>query len=213
MANYGAGAAGALSGAATGAALGSFFPGVGNGIGAVGGGLLGGLSGLYGGDKNNFLTGSQGQMQNTPNFTPQQQGVQNQALQQLMQLMGQQGQPNYSGFQPIEDRARQQFNTQTVPGLAERFTSLGGGQRSSAFQGALGQYGSDLNSQLSALRSQYGVQQQQLGQNQLSSLSNIGFQPSFQNQYTTGQPGLLHELLPLLLQVLTKSYSNQQMQA
>lgn len=53
------------------------------------------------------------------------------------------------------------FHQDIVPGLAERFTALGGGQRSSAFQGALGQAGVGLGLGLGALG-----EQQQLSQNQ-----------------------------------------------
>lgn len=209
MANYGAGLAGTLAGAGTGATLGSVIPGIGTGLGALGGGLLGGLSGLYGGERDNLITGSPAQTQTTPRFSPLQEQAQNQALQQLMHLIGNQGRPDYSAFEPIEQRARQQFQTQTIPGLAERFTALGGGQRSSAFQGALGQSGADLESQLAALRSQYGVQQQQLGQNRLTSLANIGFQQPFETQYLAGQPGLLQNLLPYLIQALGRNYGAQ----
>lgn len=49
MADYGAGAKGALGGAATGAALGTAVPVIGTAVGAIGGGLIGGLGGLFGG--------------------------------------------------------------------------------------------------------------------------------------------------------------------
>ena len=49
------------------------------------------------------------------------------------------------GFEPMAERARSQFQTQTIPSLAERFTSMGeGAQRSSGFQRALGGAGVDL---------------------------------------------------------------------
>lgn len=84
---------------------------------------------------------------------------------------GQGGQNNwqqYFNFAPIEQQARTQFNTQTIPSLAERFTAMGGegGQRSSAFQGALGRAGSDLEQGLAALKAQYALPQAQLAQNQ-----------------------------------------------
>jgi hypothetical protein len=56
-----------------------------------------------------------------------------------------------------------QFNEQTVPALAERFSGLGAGaQSSSAFQQALGQAGAGLQENLAALHS--GNQMQGLGQ-------------------------------------------------
>ena len=141
----------ALSGASTGASIGgSVLPGWGHAIGAG----LGSLAGLFGSDSNGIKA-----------LNPQQQKIQDLAGSQALQLL-QGGRPQ--GFQPIADRAQRQFTTQTVPGLAERFSSLGAGsQNSSAFQGALGQAGSDLQSQLAALESQFG-------QNQLSQLLNAG---------------------------------------
>src|SRR5271154_2626387 len=87
------------------------------------------------GQQAGFFSGSPAQVAQIPRLAPNQLQGQNQALQ--MALSGLQN-PT-AGFEPIAQKARTQFNTQTVPGLAERFTSLGGGQRSSAFQGALGQ--------------------------------------------------------------------------
>jgi hypothetical protein len=62
-----------------------------------------------------------------------------------------------------------QFQEETIPQLAERFTALGGGQNSSAFQQALGQAGASLSERLAALRSGLGLQasQQALGYAQL----------------------------------------------
>jgi hypothetical protein len=59
-------------------------------------------------------------------------------------------------FGPIEEAARAGFEQRTIPGLAERFAGMGG-LKSSGFAGALGQAGSDLERQLAALRSQYGL--------------------------------------------------------
>jgi hypothetical protein len=129
--------------------------------------------------------------------TPQQMGVQNNILGQIPGLLNRSTQG--VDFNPIEERARSQFQTQTVPGLAERFTSLGGGQRSSAFQGALGSAGSDLESGLAALRSQFGLQQQGQQNSLLSSLLGFGFQPSFQNQQEeTGTGAGINFLMQIL---------------
>jgi hypothetical protein len=129
----------------------------------------------------NWLSGRPEFQEQTPILNQGQQGVQNQALQQLMNLL--KGTGGLEGFKPIEDQARAQFNTQTIPGLAERFTSMGGGQRSSAFQGALGSAGSGLEQGLASLKSQYGLGQQGL-------LSQMGFQPSFENHLFQRQPGV-----------------------
>ncbi len=147
--NFGSGAAGALGGAGTGAAIGSAVPGIGTALGAGAGGLVGLLSGLFGGGKS-------GKFKQVP------QSPQEQQIYQLLQMLGVQGLQNpYEGFEPIQQYATNQFNSEIIPGLAERFTALGGGQRSSAFQGALGQAGADLATNLGALRSQYGLQNRQ----------------------------------------------------
>lgn len=134
-------------------------------------------------------------------------------------LAGTQG-PNLS-FEPIAAAARRQFQTSTVPSIAERFASLGSGgsQRSSAFANQLGSASADLESQLAALGAQYGLQsaglqnRQQLLRQQLLSqllgsqaqqfgqqgqlfqnLAQLGLQSPFQNQYHPRIPGLLENL-------------------
>jgi len=113
-----------------------------------------------------------------PTVSPQQQQLQNQSIQQLMSMLGQ----GAGGFQPIAQQVRNQFQQQTIPTLAERFTSLGtgGAQRSSAFQGALGQAGAGLEGQLAALQSQH-----QLGQQGF--LSQLASRPSFENLFAPPQ--------------------------
>jgi hypothetical protein len=149
------------------------------GMGALGAGM-GALSGLGGG-----WSGKSGKMKQAQRFTDPQQSALNMLLSQGMQNMN-----------PManEQRARSMFQQETIPSLAERFTSMGGGQRSSAFQGALGRAGSDLESQLAGLRSQLGMQQTQMG-----------LTPQFENYYQAAQPGMLQggmegimKLLPLL---------------
>lgn len=106
---------------------------------------------------------------NTPRFTPEQS--------QIMQNLAQMGAQNFD-FGPIEQREVKRFQTETIPGLAERFTAQGGGQRSSAFQGALGQAGSDLGERLAGLRANFGAQQ--LG---------FGLQPQFESSIQPSSPG------------------------
>lgn len=79
----------------------------------------------------------------------------------IKQSLGQLSTNQQGGFKPIADQARQKFQTETIPGLAERFTALGNGQRSSAFQGALGSAASGLESNLASGEAQYGLQQNQ----------------------------------------------------
>jgi len=67
-----------------------------------------------------------------------------------------------NGINPLLNQARTDFYTKTVPSLAESFTSLGGagGQRSSAFQGALGAAGAGLEQNLAGLQYQHDQDQQ-----------------------------------------------------
>lgn len=154
-----------------------------------------------------FFTGTEGKINQLPSAsTPQQQGVQNLGLQQLLDMLkksglfGQQqqqgGMPALGGLQgtyqggyntgggdfaPVAQHAMSQFASDTVPGLAERFTALGGGGTglgSSAFQGALGSAGAGLQESLAAMGSQYGLQQRGLDQNQ----QQLGLQQQGQNQ-------------------------------
>lgn len=70
---------------------------------------------------------------------------------------GQPGQPYQQYGHPLPYTAANEMNrfySQTIPTLAERFTSLGGGQRSAAFQGSLGQAGGQFGLGLQALAEQ-----------------------------------------------------------
>jgi len=161
----------------------------------------------------NFLTGKKGKFGSFPIVT----GAQSSAMDALLRsgLSGLEGLGGsvmdrysniYEGFEPIEALARENFSTQTIPSLAERFTSLGSGsQRSSAFQGALGAAAANLEKQLAALRSEYGFQNKALNWQtglaekelaQRSALASLGYglQPQFENTYTPGKPGLLQSL-------------------
>mgnify|MGYP003653493345 CR=1 FL=1 len=160
--------------------------------GAMGGpwGALAGLgAGALAGAGASALSKSP-RMQNVSRLTPQQQAWQSQLGQQGMQQL----QNPFEGFQPIEQRARDQFQQTTVPSLAERFTAMGNGQRSSAFQGALGQAGSGLESNLAAMRSQYGMQNRQQGAGFLSQ----AMQPSFDTVQQQKSPGFLESSLGAL---------------
>lgn len=128
----------------------------------------------------NLWSGTPGQTHMLPTQTPM-------GMTLLNQLMAGAGQnTNFGG---IENMARKQFSENTIPSLAERFSTLGA-QRSSEFRGALGQAGSDLESQLAGLRSQYGLQQ-----------ARLGLIPQFENINETGRGGLnsqLGQMLPML---------------
>lgn len=138
-----------------------------------------------------FFLGAPTRLEQVPRFNPEQISV----LQQLLQ-MGMQGmQDPYAGFQPIAQQARSQFAQQTVPTIAERFTSMGSGQLSSpAFASQLGQAGAGLEENLAAMQAQYGLQ----NRSQLAQLLGMGLQPQ-QDYYPMQQePGFLQQTLPTL---------------
>lgn len=145
-----------------------------------------------------MLLGGQGQI-GQPNPTL---GVNPQSQQLLQQTLKGSKTPQGYGFEPIEQLARQQFQQETVPSIAHRFTSMDG-KRSSAFNRQLASASTDLDRQLAALRYQYGMQErQQLGQEQgqrqnlLSSLLGYGLQGRQQDtRENLAQQNLLQMLL------------------
>jgi len=151
----------------------------------MGGGLL---KGIFGGGG---LTGHREKFKQVPNFTPEQTNALNSLLSQGMQN---------TDFGNIENLARTNFQTQTVPSLAERFTSMGNGQRSSGFQDALGRAGAGLEQNLAGMRSQFGMQQ-----------LNMGLQPRFQNAYSPRQAGGLEQGLGGLMGMAPMAMMNPQM--
>lgn len=126
-------------------------------------------------------------------FTPEQQQL-TEMLRNILTGQGDQptggllgsifGQEGFDAYAQPEMRAYQE---EIVPGLAERFTALGG-QRSSGFQQALARSGENLATRLGQMRSQ---QQQSL----LGGLLGQVMQPQFHTQYTPGGPTGLASLL------------------
>ncbi len=120
----------------------------------------------------NFFTGYNAQTQQLPRFTPEQQ----QALSQLLS----QGLSDFN-FPAIENAARSNFQSQTIPSIAERFASMGSGNRgSSGYGAALGRAGAGFEQQLAALKSQHGL-----------GLLGLGLTPSFENIYIPQTTGLV----------------------
>jgi hypothetical protein len=166
------------------------------GAGAAGG--LGGiLSGLLGGGG---LFGKGESQQQVPMFSPEIMGLKNQMAPNIwQQLMGDQ-----FDFAPIENQARQGFQSKTVPGLMNRF-NMGDNRSSSAQFGALGSAGAGLDSQLASMRQHYGLQRQNL----LSTLMGHSMSPSFETNMRPRQAGgmeqgigAIMQLLPLLMAVM-----------
>lgn len=117
-----------------------------------------------------------------------------QLLQQLQQpLQGQVGQVDIPALDigALQQQARQNFQQQTVPALAERFTA-GGGGRSSAFNQQLAQAGGNLEAQLAALGPQF--EQQRRGQLLQQRGQDIG-QMGQLRQQNLGRMGMLQGLL------------------
>lgn len=188
---------GALGGAGSGAALGSAFPGIGTAVGAVGGGVLGGLGSLF---------GQSDEFKQLPTQNPQQQ----QALSQLLGNLQQQGGPG-GNYQKAQDYLGQllsrdpqaydrfaapylqQFQSQIIPMIAERFATQGGGMggASSGFSQQLGQAGAGLQSNLAGLFA--NLQQNAAGQatNQYNQLANQGLGTNpFENLFIRGNTGV-----------------------
>ena len=118
--------------------------------------------------------GKSDKMQKIPTMTKEQQNL----LSQMMQMIGQNGnlgQGNNEGINyqrqlmdPSSEAVRQftqpyvnEFEQQTVPGLAERFAGMGGmggGLSSSGFGQSLSSAGGNLQSQLAQLKAMLGQQ-------------------------------------------------------
>ncbi len=196
MANWGQGAAGGFGGAATGAQIGSIVPGVGTAVGAGVGGVLGLLTGLFSGNKKPW--------EQSPNrFSPQQQKAQNMLLSNGTQQL----QNPYAGFEPIGQYAQNKFKTESIPGLAERFTALGGSDtrgQSSDFAGMLSGAQSDFDLGLAGLRSQYGQQNQQ---NALQMIQ-AGLTPQHEQIYFGQGPQVGNQLLEQAGSLAGKYFEN-----
>jgi hypothetical protein len=132
-----------------------------------------------------FLTGYGPQTQQLPLFNSEQQ----QALSKMLS----QGMGDFN-FPAIEEAARSNFQSKTLPSIAERFASLGSGNRgSSGYGAALGQAGAGFEQQLAALKSQHGL-----------GLLQLGMTPSFQNVHTPADSGLLGAAAPGIGSALTQ---------
>ncbi len=126
----------------------------------------------------NLFGQTAGNLQNQQEMSPD--------IQRLLQqtLQGSQG-----GFNNIVNEEVNRFNTQTIPGLAERFQAMGGQGtgNSSSFQGALGQASNQLGQGLASLKEQYGLQEQGQRQNLLGNLLQQGNQKNALQQNLFGQ--------------------------
>lgn len=181
--NFGQGLSGGASGALSGAGIGAFGGPIGAGIGAGVGGLLG----LLGGGLSESNKPKQGALSL---YSPQ---VQSQFDPLLMNILGKFQSGELGGnFEPIANKARQNFQSKTLPSIMERLTALGGGGgRSNASFNVPAQAGADLEASLAAQGSQYGLDQQRL----LLSLLGLGqgspfYQQAGPNQFEKLMSGL-----------------------
>ena len=131
-----------------------------------------------------WWSGTPGSFVQSPKFNQNQMNIL-QSLLGLGQNSLQSGSMPGLDFSPIAQKITKQFNEQIVPSLAERFTAMGGGQRSSAFQGALGQAGAGLGENLAASEQQFKLQQLPA----IMQLLNLGLQPQFESSYIPATPG------------------------
>lgn len=142
-----------------------------------------------------FFKGTPGGFAQQSRFTP---GIQQALNQNIMQLLSGLGNQDY--LQGMAQEARKNFQQQTVPSIAERFTSLGeGAQSSGAFAGALQGAGADLEKQIAL---QGLGQQQQLQGQLLPALLGLG---QMENLYVPGQQSGFQAMLPGLAQGLGRA--------
>ncbi len=131
-----------------------------------------------------------------PNFNPQQLQV----LQQLLQQGGQGLQNNT--FAPYAQKARENFASQTVPLLAERFGAQGDERGSSALTHQLLNAGQNFESTLSQMGAQHDQQLYAL-------MAQLGLTPQNENIYEPEKAGFaenagstfLSKILPALLKI------------
>jgi hypothetical protein len=164
-------------------------PELGMGLGAG----LAGLGGMFSGLMSGGLTGKREKTNQVPLYSPQIMALKNQMPQELWsQIMG-----NQFDFGPIEDLARQNFQSKTMPSVMNRF-NMGSNRGSSNQQGALGAASSGLDAQLAAMRQGFGQQRQSL----LASLMGPALQPSFENVARPRQQGGMEQGIGAILQML-----------
>lgn len=120
-------------------------------------------------------------------------------------------------FEQFEAPIQRQFQEQTIPELANRFAGMGSGGStgSTAFRNQLAREGSNLSTNLAALRG--GMQQQAIPQLQayaqqpfsnLMSLYQQALQPTM-NQYTPASPGFGANIGASLFGGLAQGYGQQ----
>lgn len=164
--------------------------------GMLGAGLGAGAAGLASHYQQNVRSGRGGGMQ-FPRFTPEQEQI----MDQMMRMGATQAQASQAAqpfdFEPQAEAARRGFAQRTVPTIMGRYTGLMGGRggtRSSGLQQQLAQAGQDLESNLAALRSKFGLQAEGVRQSGMGQLLNAGLQPRFDTAFAPKAPGFMSSL-------------------
>lgn len=124
-----------------------------------------------------FFLGTPAETVQVDRYNPQQQDLINRSAGMASNMLGN------ASFDPYARQAREQFSQQTVPGLAERFTSMGG-RGSSAFGQQLGNAAAGLESNLATGRADYD-------RNLLQQLLGTGLTQQFDAIYRPEQSGFL----------------------
>lgn len=143
-----------------------------------------------------FLFGEGQKTEQFQRFTPEQQDVLNnilggarQQLPQGFEFLSSILSQDPEAMRRFEAPALRQFQEETIPSIAERFTGMlgTGGGRSSAFGQQLGQAAAGLQERLGAQRAGLGFN----ALSQLQSLLGAGLTPQFDTVVREGTEGLL----------------------
>lgn len=139
-----------------------------------------------------WLMGTNPYVQQSNVLNPGQMGLQNQAISKLK--------GNQFDFAPIAAQAKRNFQSDTLPSIAARFGSLGGGNNlmSSNFAGDLGAASANMNTDLAAMQQYYNERQQDRNQ-------SMAMTPSFENTQMQGTPGMIDQIIPALTEI-AKAY-------
>lgn len=91
----------------------------------------------------------------------------------INQLLGQLKQPSEFTFAPIAEQARAQYYGQTLPGLAERYTAMGGTGRSGAFGNLMRGQAGEFERGLASQQQQFGQQENEQALRRYSLLGDL----------------------------------------
>ena len=161
-----------------------------------------------------IIFGSKPKTEHLSTLNPQQQQLQNQLIQMLGPLLQQGGgflESLFGGGQGGDQFAasyKRQFEEQTIPGIAERFSEADA-QNSSAFGQQLGAAGAGLQENLASLQGQLSQQ----GLQALMQLLSQGQQPTFNTMYQPGGGGAFPELMRGLGGAIPGAFSGNPLQA